>query len=206
MADSLFTNENNQAKKPKKESKLFKPLLAILAVIIILGGASLGGMYWQSNEMQKQRSDSDTRIAAMQKQIDDLKKEETSATTTTTKPAAAKLTNDQIFAEVSSQLGFTRDQLSSFKIHNDKDRVVYRGTETRNAVWGTHYAYKDGTTWKQIPGDSGLSLMTCSDISSVPEKYRTGCVEEGTNQTLYTNAKNEFVNYLPDDMTSYIGQ
>ena len=46
-------------------------------------------MRWQNGELNKQRSDNDIRIAAMQKQIDDLKKEET----TTTKPATNTTTD-----------------------------------------------------------------------------------------------------------------
>lgn len=117
-------------------------------------------------------------------------------------------TNDQIFAEVSSKFGFNRDQVSSFKIHKNRDRVVYRGTAARNSVWGTHFAYKDGDTWKEVPGDSGLSVMGCSSLSDVPEKYRTGCEGDTSSggQNLYINDQNQFINYLPSDMTSYIGQ
>ncbi len=215
MVDSIFANEgnqnqqispnpipvNNDVQPPVKKHKFLMPLLTILAVILFAGGTGFGVWYWQHNELNKQNADNNTRIAALQKQIDDLKKEET-----TTKPTETNLTNDQIFQEVSSQFGFTRNQLSSFKIHKDGDRVEYHGTEERNSVWGAHFAYKDGATWKEVPGDSGLSLSDCSTLNNVPEKYRTGCEVGTTGQTLYTNAQNQFTNYLPSDMTPYIGQ
>ncbi len=69
----------------EQKHKYLKSLLITLAGIIFIAGTGFGVWWWQNGELQKQQSDSDTRIAAMQKQIDDLKKEQT--TTTTTKPA-----------------------------------------------------------------------------------------------------------------------
>ncbi len=45
------------------------PLLTILAVILVAGGVGFGVWYWQNGELNKQRSNNDTRIAALQKQI-----------------------------------------------------------------------------------------------------------------------------------------
>lgn len=82
---SLFQEETTNTEKPKKENKLLKPLLVILAVILFAGGTGLGAWWWQNGELNKQRSDNDTRVAALQKQINDLQKKSTT-TTSTTKP------------------------------------------------------------------------------------------------------------------------
>lgn len=57
----------------KEKSKLLKPLLTLLVGILLIAGTGLGVWYWQQNELKKQRADADSRVAELQKQIDELR-------------------------------------------------------------------------------------------------------------------------------------
>ena len=112
--------------------------------------------------------------------------------------APALSANDQVFAEVSEQFSFTREQVKYFTIYGT-DRVQY------NVGQGLTFAYKSGGVW-QISGPVGAQeVPACSLLSQVPEKYRQACWDEPTKQNLYVDpVDSQNINYPTREAVRYI--
>jgi len=94
MAKTIFSDEKNAANDIKnnsaKKHKLLKPLLVILAVVLISGLTGVGVFYWQNQTKKdmlvtsdKEKAAADKSIKDLQKQVSDLQKTQTKKTTTT---------------------------------------------------------------------------------------------------------------------------
>ncbi len=103
----------------------------------------------------------------------------TSGTSTST-PA---LSSDQIFAEASAQLGFTRDQVSYFDIFG-QDKAQY------NLGEGVTFAYKADGIWRISGPSSSQEVPVCATLATVPLQYRQACYDETSGQSLYVDPAN----------------
>lgn len=68
------------AAREGKRSSLI-PLLAILSIIVLVGGTGFGVWYWQQQEIKKQKTDSDKKIAELRKK-NSLSKSQTNTKST----------------------------------------------------------------------------------------------------------------------------
>lgn len=84
MGKTLFSDEKNAENtvkgETKKKHKYLKPLLVILAVILFAKLTGLGVWYWQQQEKEKQKKESDKQIQELQKQLNELKSAKQSKT------------------------------------------------------------------------------------------------------------------------------
>ena len=194
----------------KKEVKYLPVLLTVLIMLLVAGGATAGVWYYAGQQAKKVADDNAKQVAALQKQIDDLNKKSTSTaspkvattvpTTTTPSVTSAVLTNDQIFQEVATKFGFTRSQVSYFRIWG-QDKVQYSLLGNSS---GTSFAYKAGSTWVSLKG--GQAVNDCAIYENVPEKYLPIC-SKGTSPTLYyENSDGTSLNYPISTAVHYIGQ
>ena len=112
-----------------------------------------------------------------------------------------ELTNDQIFEQVSSQLGLTRDKFAYFRIFG-QDKVQYS-----TGLEGATYAYKVSDSWK-IAQENAQSIAICSELVQVPEDFRPPCSDSNStgSDTLYLDSNGRSINYPPSSMVSYIGE
>ncbi len=141
--DSIFTDGNIQnqpnqptdGQKPKKKHRFIGMLLAILAVILFSVGTAAGVWYWQNGEQNKQRADSDTRIAAMQKQVDELKnsQKDTKSTASANKTVNWKTyTNNQDGFQLTFPENWKGYGISE-SLDNDKvTKYIYFGLPLKN--------------------------------------------------------------------------
>ena len=171
--------------KQKKQSG-FAHLVVITIILAVGLIGALGYIYWH-NFVQSKGSSNDTTVKT--KTPSDNSKP-TAATTTTT------LTNEQIFNEVSSQLGLVRSDVLSFKIYG-QDKIKYALVSANtDANGGSVVAYKIDSKWNKVSVGTGIG--SCTAFADIPVKYRPGCVEN--NEVI--NAEN----YPESQAVTYIGE
>ncbi len=187
--------------------------LLITTGLVLATAAIVGGGIWyfmNQNEVAQTKSYNDS-VASLQKQIDTLNKKVTAQTmtsssssnSTTASSSSSTETNDQIFNDVSTQLKFSRSEVTYFRIWG-QDKVQYSLTSSAGVGGGTAYAYKENGSWIAVQG--GQAVNDCSVYSSVPEQYRPICTQ-GTSSTLYYAASdNTSLNYPISSAVHYIGQ
>lgn len=110
-------------------------------------------------------------------------------------------TPDEIFADVSSQLGFTRAQVGYFYIFG-QDKVQYNANIGGSAVY---FAYKENGTW-HLSGRGSQEVPLCSTLVGVPVQYRQECYDPATDTNMYTDAQGQNANYPRAQGVKYIGQ
>jgi hypothetical protein len=116
----------------------------------------------------------------------------------------SNMTPDQIFQEVSSQLGLTRSKLDYFRIFG-QDKVTYSAGGPES---GANYVYKQAGKW-HIAQKGAQDVRPCSEFNNVPEQYRPVCVDPAataTGQLRYADSQGQDVNYPLSQMIPYIGQ
>lgn len=165
-------------------NSISKIALVSILVALVSSGAVYAAM---SRKATSDKSELNSQISSLQETVKTLS---ASQNTTTT------LTNDQIFQEVSDQLGIARSSLTYFRIYG-QDRVQY------SITGGNTYAFKSGGKWT-IAANEPQSLIACSAITNVPVQYMPPCANG--NSHFYIAADGTSVNYPPSAMTSYIGQ
>lgn len=202
FSDGGNTTNNTTKNELERKHKYLKPLLAILAVILLVGGTGFGIWYWQSGEAKQQKSDSDKQIQELQKQIHDQEK---------VKETAKKGGKTNWKTYINNQDGFqltfpdywadygTSEALDDAK----KSKHIYFGLPSKNpdtlydfgfnrnysnlfaisvvekAEWE---ATKDGPGAGQKIGEKGSKIYTYSQANGVPGELNTGNAETAAGQ------------------------
>lgn len=208
MAETIFSEENNNQNVQKesqsqdeKKHKHLKPLLVILAVVLLLGGTGFGIWYWQQNEIKNQKTESDKQISELQKQATENSKTETKTDekktgwkTYVNNQDSFQLTFPDYWAGYGASESLDDTKKSKyiyFGLPSKKPNTLYDFGFDRNysslfavsviekAEWE---ATKDSPGAGQKIGEKGTKVYTYSQSNGVPEELNTGTAEIAASQ------------------------
>jgi len=188
---------------PKPTRTVGPVTVAVIISALVVGSAVYA---LQKNQDTKTQNDLQSQITTLKSQLATSATATPRATATptaTVSPTATAstgttiLTNDQIFQEVATQMGFVKNDFNYFRIFS-QDKVQY------SVGIGTTYAYKTSGTW-HISGHGNQSdVIECSALSAVPETYRQPCITDGQDALSYLAKDNTSVNYPIASAVAYI--
>jgi len=195
-----------------KNGKKFNWRMSLVIVGTALAAAVIsGGITWyvMNNKISDNNTSNSVQINKLQAQISGLKNTGVVSTTesASTSVASVNLTNDQIFQEVSTQLGLKRSSIGYFTIYS-QDKVGYSYNNSDVSQF-SGYAYKQSGKWNSVV--VGQAVQGCSMYSSVPEQYKPVCMIENNNfvaadaHTAYLNSGEGSINYPTTSAVKYIG-
>jgi len=196
------------APEPKQKLNYKRLLLMALVVAVVAGATVLATWYFMNKQVDDNKTANSAQVSSLQKQIDNLKK--ANATDVISKTALTQtttLTNDQIFQEVSTQLGLKKSSIGYFKIYG-QDKVGYSYYNGAVSQF-SGYAYKQSGKWNSVV--VGQGVQGCTMYSSVPEQYKPVCMIENNNvvtadaHTAYLNSGEDSINYPTASAVKYIG-
>ncbi|MDO8507791.1 MAG: hypothetical protein Q7S53_04475 [bacterium] len=186
-----------------KKKNLLKPLLVLLAVILLVSGTGIGVWWWQNGELNKQKTDSDKKISELQKQVNDTKNQ--TATKTTSKAASNWKTyiNNQDSFQISFPDYWAGYGVSEALDDAKKSKHIYFGLPIKNpdtvydfgfdrnytslfAISVTekaeYEATKDEPGVGQKIGEKGSKVYTYSQSNGIPGELNTGNAETAAGQ------------------------
>jgi hypothetical protein len=208
MEETIFSDgntpkatESSPQNQGEKKHKFLKPLLVILAVILLVGATGFGIWYWQQNEIKNQKTDSDKKISELQKQVTENTKTETK--TDKEKATWKTYVNNQdgfqlTFPDYWAGYG-TSESLDDTK----KSKYIYFGLPSKkpNTLFDFGFdrnysslfavsviekaeweATKDSPGAGQKIGEKGTKVYTYSQSNGVPEELNTGTAEIAASQ------------------------